>query len=626
MRRLVRKILRAGHESDAWPVVILLVAVLAPAVCLVWLMSEAMRNERLATRAKLAEVYRTQLFAWRDRLEKYWEEKEVELERIVATVPAPAAFAEIIRVTGIDSVVIFDADGKIAYPNIPVQFDSNFGEAAQAWAEANQFEFLRKDLAAAAGRYHSIALGATHINLAARALQAEARCLVQAGQREAAIAVINGTLSEERFRSAADPQGRLIAANAELMALEFMDRRSEAFRVTAERLRRRLTDYENARLAAPQRRFLMKELRALAPGIRFPTLPAEELAARFCERRFIEGAAPADTWAVPTHNNRAVALVRSATLTASLRAITAQDLPAGAEVGLLAPGIDDESAVVTVPMARRFPGWRLGLSLKDRIFLDGAVERREMFYLSTGALVLAAMGVLVLLAVRVLRRRLALARLKNDLVATVSHELKTPLSSMRVLVDTLLDSPTLGEQTTREYLGLIAAENERLAGVIRNFLAFSRMERNKHAFEFAPVPVREIIETVVKDSSQRFAVPGCRFEVQVQPDLPDVMADPDALTAALLNLVDNAWKYSEDIKHVVLRACAENGHVVFSVQDNGIGIAARARRRIFEPFYQADQRLSRKCGGCGLGLSIVQFIATAHRGSVSVTSQPGCGI
>ncbi|MCI0745207.1 MAG: hypothetical protein L0Y58_07370, partial [Verrucomicrobia subdivision 3 bacterium] len=155
---MVRKILRAGHESDAWPVVILLVAVLAPAVCLVWLMSEAMRNERLATRAKLAEVYRTQLFAWRDRLEKYWEEKEVELERIVATVPAPAAFAEIIRVTGIDSVVIFDADGKIAYPNIPVQFDSNFGEAAQAWAEANQFEFLRKDLAAAAGRYHSIAL------------------------------------------------------------------------------------------------------------------------------------------------------------------------------------------------------------------------------------------------------------------------------------------------------------------------------------------------------------------------------------------------------------------------------------------------------------------------------------
>src|SRR5262249_10719176 len=107
--------------------------------------------------------------------------------------------------------------------------------------------------------------------------------------------------------------------------------------------------------------------------------------------------------------------------------------------------------------------------------------------------------------------------------------------------------------------------------------------------------------------------------------LPPVMADLDALATALTNLLENAWKYSAQIKHVVLRAWAENGSVMFSVKDNGIGIAPRERRRIFQPFHQIDQRLSRKGSGCGLGLSIVQFIGTAHRGAVSVESQPGCG-
>ena len=96
-------------------------------------------------------------------------------------------------------------------------------------------------------------------------------------------------------------------------------------------------------------------------------------------------------------------------------------------------------------------------------------------------------------------------------------------------------------------------------------------------------------------------------------------------SAALINLLENAYKYSEELKHILLRARANNGSVMFSVTDNGVGITPRERRRIFEPFYQVDQRLSRKGGGCGLGLSIVQFITTAHHGSVSVESQPGCG-
>jgi signal transduction histidine kinase len=269
--------------------------------------------------------------------------------------------------------------------------------------------------------------------------------------------------------------------------------------------------------------------------------------------------------------------------------------------------------------------WRLALSLRDQKLFDATIGHRTTVYLWTGVLVVAAMAVLTLLAVRFLRRQVALARLKNDLAATVSHELKTPLSSMRVLVDTLLDSEKIHEETAREYLQLIAHENERLSRLIQNFLTFSKMERRKYTFDFTSLPPRQIIDAAINVLHERLDAPGCCFEVQVDDNLPDVRADPDALATALINLLDNACKYSEDIKHIILRVSVEKGNVVFSIRDNGIGIVPRETKRIFQPFHQVDQRLSRKGSGCGLGLSIVQYIIDAHDGSVSVESQPGSG-
>ena len=333
-----------------------------------------------------------------------------------------------------------------------------------------------------------------------------------------------------------------------------------------------------------------------------------------------------DLWQFTTPNRRVLALVRSENLLARLRPVIAADnLPADAQIALLPPDAEDPTAFVTLPAGEQLPGWRLALSLKDPKFFDTTTAHRTAVYLWTGTLVVAAMAVLTLLAVRLLRRQAALARLKNDLAATVSHELKTPLSSMRVLVDTLLDSEKIGEQRAREYLQLIAQENDRLSRVIQNFLTFSRLERKKHTFAFAAVPPRRVIDASVNAVRERFATPGCRFEVQIEDNLPDVRADPDALATALINLFDNAYKYSEAIRHIVLRVRAENGKVIFSVRDNGIGIAPRETRRIFHPFHQVDPRLSRKGSGCGLGLSIVQNIANAHDGEVSVDSAPGCG-
>lgn len=633
MRRVIRTILRAGHDNDVWPVVLLLFAVLAPALCLLWFMGAAMRNERFAVRQKLADAYRAQLSTSRARLQKHWEEMAAELERLAAPIPAPAAFAQCVESGLVDAVILFDESGRIIYPNAPSLAEGGFGELETRWDEAGRFEHLRKFIEAAK-RYDALARETTNANAAARAFQGEARCLVQAGQNDSAVRLISETFSSERYRHAVDPQGRLIAANVELMALEMVtNSTSPIFQSIARRLAARLTDYESPGLAAAQRRFLMGELQRLSPaGIEFPTLSAERLAemsdkhakpAPVCVWQRSE---PPGLWQFTTPNRRVRALLRTDKLLAVTKGATDPgDSFADVKIALLPPDVDAADAFVTLPAGEQMPGWRLALSLKDSESLEVTAGRQTAVYFWTGILIVAGMAVLAVIAARLLRRQIALARLKNDLAATVSHELKTPLSSMRVLVETLLDSERLEGHKTREYLQLIAQENERLGRLIQNFLTYSRMERKKYAFHFSPVPARQIVDAAIESVRGRFDAPGCRLDVQIEDNLPTIVADPDALASALINLLENAYKYSEEIKHIVLRARTENGSVLVSVKDNGIGIGASERRRIFQPFYQVNQRLSRKGGGCGLGLSIVQFITAAHGGSVSVDSQPGSG-
>jgi signal transduction histidine kinase len=240
-----------------------------------------------------------------------------------------------------------------------------------------------------------------------------------------------------------------------------------------------------------------------------------------------------------------------------------------------------------------------------------------------GFLAIAVVAVSSLIAGQALRRQWQIARLKTDLVAAVSHELKTPISSVRLLVDTLLEDEKPDATKTREYLELIARENLRLSRVIDNFLTFSRLERNRQKFEFGVTRPDAVVEGALESARERME--ACHLEVRVADGLPAVRADEDALVTVLLNLLDNAWKYTPGEKRIGVRAYREKGRVVFAVEDNGIGIAARERKKIFRRFYQVDRRLARESGGCGLGLSIVEFIVRAHGGSIDVKSQPGRG-
>jgi signal transduction histidine kinase len=333
-------------------------------------------------------------------------------------------------------------------------------------------------------------------------------------------------------------------------------------------------------------------------------------------------------WAAASPGKRALALFTTDRLRSEIETFVHEPaVAADVRITAIAPGEDtlSDATLVTSSLAPQLPGWRLALSLDDRALFDTAADKRVTLYLWIGAAVIAVMSVLAVFIARGFGRQVRLARLKNDLVATVSHELKTPLTAMRALVETLLDAEKFDEKTTREYLQLLAHENARLSRLIDNFLTFSRLERNKFRFAVAPLQPRAVVDGAVAAMGERCAAPTCRFEARTAANLPAITGDCDALVTALLNLLDNAWKYSGDDKHILLRTEAAEGGVRFAVEDNGIGLTPRDRRRVFERFYRADDRLARTAEGCGLGLSIVQSIVEAHRGSVRVASEAGRG-
>jgi signal transduction histidine kinase len=431
-------------------------------------------------------------------------------------------------------------------------------------------------------------------------------------------------------------EARNVAANAELFALESVtDKATPQFSESVARLRDRVNDYTTETLPSAQRRFLMHELHRLDPGMAFPTLGAEELAARYLEANpvfptetSLRATELREVWSVASPSRQVVALFTTAGLRATLNdMIRDPSLPKGARVSLAAPGEDATtgSPLVSAALGPELLGWRVALSLNNRAGFDTAAEERMAPYLAIGSIVISAMVVLAILLGRGVGQQVRLARLKNDLVATVSHELKTPLTAMRAIVETLLETERFDEKTTREYLTLLAAENARLSRLIENFLTFSRLERNKYTFEFARVSPQQIVEGAVAAMGERVHAPRCSLEAHAAANLPSIHGDADALVTALLNLLDNAWKYTGDEKRIVLRTEARNGSVCFAVEDNGIGLSPREQQRVFDRFYQADQRIAREVGGCGLGLSIVQSIVEAHHGVVRVESKPGHG-
>ena len=594
---------RASRDSSRWLVLLcLLVGVLAPTACVLWFMNDALASQKELTQRRAEQAYESNLDSQRrlfaERFHAGWKDRVAALDRQADDLPAPQAFEAAVRAGAADSVIILTRDGVPAYPAPLPPPSADSVEAQADWANAVRLEDSAATLDEAAAAYGKIAAAERDADLAARALQAQVRCLVRSGKKIDALRIIQAQF-RDRLARATDPQGRLIAADAQLLAFRLAPQAPNPLPTL-------LPDYTNG-MPSAQRLFLMNELRQP-----FPTLVAEALAARFLESEnatrddpTLRATAIPDVWRAS--GARTVALFRTATVIVAARKL-----------------IEGSSATATLQPGAT-PGqpsdWQIAV---PRLDSTSAAQMRAFPYLWVGFLAIAVVAVSSLIAGQALRRQWHIARLKTDLVAAVSHELE--------------DADFVGA-AARRYLArrrkTRCCQDARVPGVdCPRKLAPEPRDRQ------LPEPFRASNETGKSShSSRRVRTPWCEKRSRPRGSASTVVTWKSTSRIACrrcapmkapwlrscCNLLDNAWRYTPEDKRIGVRAYREKGRVVFAVEDNGIGIAPRERKKIFRRFYQVDRRLARDAGGVGLGLSIVEFIVRAHGGSIDVKSQPGRG-
>jgi len=218
-----------------------------------------------------------------------------------------------------------------------------------------------------------------------------------------------------------------------------------------------------------------------------------------------------------------------------------------------------------------------------------------------------------------------LEKMRSEFIANVSHELRTPLTSIKGFLETLLDGALEDTTIAKHFLQIMNSETERLTRLIDDLLSLSRIEAKKVDFTPKPLAFIELVQKMNLLFKSRLEEKGLTLEIQVPKDLPLVLADSDMISQVLINLLDNAIKYTPSGGRIVLLTRVKHPFVEIEVKDTGIGIPEESQKRIFERFYRVDKARSRELGGTGLGLAIVKHIIDLHMGKVWVESKVGEG-
>ncbi|UCD37355.1 MAG: PDZ domain-containing protein [Fidelibacterota bacterium] len=218
-----------------------------------------------------------------------------------------------------------------------------------------------------------------------------------------------------------------------------------------------------------------------------------------------------------------------------------------------------------------------------------------------------------------------LNRLKSYFVSSVSHELKTPLTSIKMFAELLRSKKKPGARQSQEYLEIIEGESERLSMLIENVLDFAQVERGVKEYHLTDVSLKELVEKVLRSMRYQFRMQGFRVEMEISPEDHLIHADPAAVIEALTNLLSNAMKYSRDKKAVRIATFDRDGFAAVAVEDKGIGISEKELSHIFDAFYRTQEGGAQRSAGAGLGLALVRHVMDAHGGKVEVRSEPGRG-
>jgi signal transduction histidine kinase len=289
-----------------------------------------------------------------------------------------------------------------------------------------------------------------------------------------------------------------------------------------------------------------------------------------------------------------------------------------------APARDWKRPFVASEIGEALPHWEAALYLASPTQLadDARGLRQTLTFLITGAIALIALGGWLVVADA--RRQLKLAQQKTDFVSNVSHELKTPLTSIRMFAELMQERPP-GPEKQSQYLRIITVEAERLTRLINNVLDFARQERKQRRFEKKDIDLFPLIDRIWQAHVLHLQEGGLVTRWDAAPAPYPVLGDEDALAQVLVNLLSNAEKYSGTEKCVELHTWIDSGFLHISVLDCGLGVPDGEDRKIFEPFYRAHDSLSSGIQGSGLGLTLAQRVAHEHGGEITFRRREGRG-
>ncbi len=285
---------------------------------------------------------------------------------------------------------------------------------------------------------------------------------------------------------------------------------------------------------------------------------------------------------------------------------------------------DRELLEYAAPYEQQRETWRVrtGYGVQTIPEIVSASTRPQLALMIVLALVMAG-G--VFLVAGAAAREVRVAELKSNFVASVSHDLKTPLALIQLFAETLELGRVRHSERVQEYYRIINTEARKLTRLIENILDFSRMEAGLRPYKMEPVDIGALTTQVLAEMESQFTQTQFKVQAKVNPGLPRLQVDADAVEQAIENLLANAMKYSGDSRDIDVHVGRNDNHVCVSVMDHGIGISRREQKRIFRKFYRVHSGLSGGPQGCGLGLAIVDHTMRGHGGFVRVDSEPEAG-
>ena len=269
--------------------------------------------------------------------------------------------------------------------------------------------------------------------------------------------------------------------------------------------------------------------------------------------------------------------------------------------------------------------YTMGIELKNATIADLTKDRirRNMVMIGLVDVILLFGAALIF---RNVRKQVELSHLKSDFVSSVSHEIRTPLALITMYIETLEMGRVKNALKIKEYYSVILNETSRLSGIVNRILSFSQIESNKRKYFLSETNINELVENAANSFRYSMENKGFTYIFKPEDNLPLVMIDREAITDAFVNLVDNAMKYSTEIKDIVVRTGKYDKYVYVEVKDKGIGISEKNQKYIFDKFYRVNEmNLANRVKGSGLGLAIVKQIMDAHEGKIYVKSNPGSG-